>query len=183
MRFTSIVASGLLAVAASAQAQTTTLLNIVNPSTDPSGAYSLSFTATSTSVTLSDGGYNVPSWGVFSANKVVQDGTSANLLGLSWSFAAAAYGSDAFMTYDGPVNALNFGGVAVGYYDVYSQTFSTTPGDTYTYTFDMTRYGNNDAYFVEVSNATSPVPESSSFMLMLAGLGLVASAVRRRKAQ
>jgi len=184
LKFTSIVAAGLLAAAASAQAQTTTLLNIVNPSTNPSGAYSLSFTATGTSVTLSDGGYNVPSWGVFSANSVVQNGTSTNLLGQAWSLAPAAYGSDTYTTYDGTgVDSLHFGGVSVGYYDVYSQTFATTAGETYTYTFDFTRYGYDDAYFVNVSNAVSAVPESSSAMLMLAGLGLVGAVLRRRKAQ
>ena len=183
MKFTSIVAAGLLAAAASAQADTT-LLNIVNPSTDPSGTYSLSFKATGTSVTLSDAGYNVPSWGVFSANRVVQDGTSSNLLGQTWSFAAAASGSDTYTTYDGTgVDSLHFGGVSVGYYDVYSQTFATTAGETYTYTFDFTRYGYDDAYFVNVSNAVSAVPESSSAMLMLAGLGLVGAVLRRRKAQ
>ena len=184
MKFTSIIAAGLLAAAASAQAQTTTLLNIVNPSTDPSGAYSLTFTATGTSVTLSDGGYNVPSWGHFYNNSVVQDGTSTNLLGQTWSLAPAAFGSDTYTSNDGTgVASLNFGGVNVGYYDVYSQTFATTAGDSYTYTFDFTRNGYNDAYFVTVSNAVSAVPESSSWMLMLAGLGLVAPALRRRKAQ
>ncbi len=185
MKFASLFAAGLLAVAASAQAQTVTLLNIVNPTPGTSSSYSLSFVATSTSSTLSDGGYQLPGFTQFLNNSLSADTGGGNLLGQTWNFTPAASGSDSGQYNDGTsVNALSFGGVSIGSYDVYSQTFATTVGDSYTYRFNTSPFaGTPDGFFVTVSNAsTSAVPEPASWGLMLAGLGLVGRALRKRQA-
>jgi PEP-CTERM motif len=80
------------------------------------------------------------------------------------------------------VNALNFGGVAVGYYDTYSQTFATTAGDSYTLRLNFTEDNPNENGFLVTTNA-SAVPEPATWAMMLVGFGAFAVALRssRRK--
>lgn len=186
MKFAKILAAAAVALgfAASANASTVTLLSLINPAGGSSESYSLTFTATSTESTLSDGGYQLPGFTHFIDNSVVLDGTSTNLLGQTWVFTPAASGSDTSQFNDGTaVNALNFGGVTLGSYDVYSQTFATTPGDSYTYTFDVPSYaGNPDGYYVTVSNASlSSVPEPANVALLLAGVAMVGGLTRKSR--
>jgi hypothetical protein len=186
VKSTSILAACLLAAAASAQAQTVTLLTLIDPPAGATPSYALTFTATGTSSTLTDAGYQLPGFTHFTQNSVVDNGGGGNLLGQVWAFTPAASGSDTSQYNDGTsVNALNFGGVTIGSYDIYSQTFATTVGDEYTYSFNVSGFaGNPDGFYVTVSNAsTSAVPEPGTLGLMMAGLGLVGCRLRKRAAR
>ena len=180
MKFNSMILATIGSVGLASSAHAVTLLSLTNPTPGSSASYSLSFVATGTSSTLSDGGYQVPSFTQFTNNVV--SGGAGNLLGQVWTFTPAASGSDSDQYNDGTsVNALDFGGVTEGSYDVYSQTFATTPGATYIYSFDVPRFaGNPNGFFVDVTNATGAVPEPASWALMLVGLGLVGFTMRNR---
>ena len=186
MKLTSIllVATGAVGLAPSAHADTV-LLNLINPTPNTSAIYDLGFTATGTSVTLTDAGYQVPGFTDFIHNSVAASGGGANLLSQTWVFTPAASGSDTSQFNDGTsVNALSFGGVVEGSYDQYSQTFATTPGTTYAYSFDIPNFaGNPNGFSVSVTNATvGAVPEPSSWAMMILGfVGVGAMAYRRRK--
>jgi hypothetical protein len=174
MKITSVLlaAVGAVGLASSAHADTF-LLNLINPTVDTSASYDLGFTATGTSVTLTDGGYQLPADTQFIDNSVVASGGSTNLLVQTWAFTPAASGSEANQYSDGTsVNELNFGGVTQGSYDEFSQTFTTTPGTTYVYSFNVPEFeGNPDGFFVSVSDATvaSAVPEPSTWATMILG--------------
>jgi hypothetical protein len=118
MKLTSAFLAAAVAVglASSAHADTV-LLNLIDPAVG-SANFDLSFTATSTSVTLTDGGYQVPGFTHFINNDVTTGG-GPNLLGQTWVFTAAPSGSDTSQFNDGTsVNGLNFGGVTVGSYGI-----------------------------------------------------------------
>jgi hypothetical protein len=187
MKFpTKSFAALVAAVGMSSSAHATDLLNLINPVFDTSASYNLVFTATSTSSTLTDGGYQLPGFTDFTDNSVVDTGGGGNLLGQTWVFTPAASGSDTSQYSDGTsVNALSFGGVTVGSYDEYSQTFATVAGDTYVYSFTVPYFdGNPDGYFVTVTNATvaGGVPEPATWALMISGMLCLGAALRQRRA-
>jgi len=170
---TALAAAGIAAsAAASADA---TLLTLTNPPVETGVLYDLSFTATSSSTTLSVAGFQVPSDEYVTDNGVYAGGSSTNLLATVWAFTPAASGSDTSQYSDGTgVNALRFAGVTDGDYDTYSQTFSTTAGDTYTYKFSFQELDTGPSSLVVTTSGASAVPEPAAWALMLIGLvGLV----------
>ena len=185
MKFSTSLAALVAAVGISSAAHATELLNLVNPPGGTSASYNLVFTATSSSSTLTDGGYQLPGFTQFTNNVLVDLAGGGNLLGQTWSFTPAPSGSDTDQYYDGTsVNALDFGGVSEGSYDEYSQTFATIAGDTYAYSFDVPNFDNNpDGFFVDVSNAeTGGVPEPTTWAMMVGGIFGLGTALRRRRA-
>jgi len=182
--FAATMAAGTM-LAGSARSNAAVLLNLIDP---PVGIvdYDLTFTATTTETTISVGGYQVPSYEQVYYN-VVSASSGPNLLGGSWSFTPAAEGSLSDTYDDGtPVPALNFGGVAVGFYDTYSQTFATAPGTKYTYSFTFDEDGGpSSGLLVTTTGAVSTIPEASTWAMMLlgfAGLGFVGYRQRQKLA-
>src|SRR5262245_54200929 len=94
------VAAAAVLFSACGAAHATLLLDLVNT---PGGetSYSLTFTATSTSATLSIGGYQVPSRENVVGNQLLLNGTGSNLLDSSWLFVPAPMGSSAIQFDDG----------------------------------------------------------------------------------
>jgi len=147
----------------------TVLLDLVNPPGAEGTGYNLVFVATASETKLSVGGYQIPAYEYVEYNSVATGGGS-NLLGSTWTLEPASIGSDAFTFYDGTaVPALSF---AAGSYvnDTFSQTFATTPGTTYTYSFT---YFNNEVEPVPsallVATTASVVPEISTWVMMALG--------------
>jgi hypothetical protein len=84
-----------------------------------------------------------------------------------------------------PTNCANIGVACSGYADG-SAVFSWdgTYGHAYTLDYSATVPSGGFAgtkYFMHLEGTVQPVPEASTYGMMLAGLGLVALAVRRRK--
>jgi hypothetical protein len=175
-----VLAAALIAGAAMAggasSASATTLLSLINPAVQTDTPYDLTFVATSAATTIGFGGYQVPSYEQSTNNGLYLGGTGPNLLGGTWTFTPAAQGSLAGTYDDGTsVPALDFGGVATGYYDVFSQTIATTIGQSYSLQFDFTEDYTGPSGF-EVFAGT--VPEPAAWALMFAGLGFVGGALR-----
>ncbi len=190
-RFVQAVAMlGLMAGAAGQARADTTLLDLLNPPGQDNTPYSLSFTASDSSTTISIAGYQVPSWIFVTDNGLFLNGIGPNLLGSTWNFAPAASGSDTYLINDGTsVPGLALGGVSVGYYDTYSQTIASTPGQSYTLDF---LFSNNDAYptpseLIVTTSANviiGTVPEPSTLVSgIIAGLMGLGYAWRRRRAR
>jgi PEP-CTERM motif len=176
----------MAAVAVSSSAHATNLLTLIDPTAGTSENFDLLFTATSTSSTLTDGGYQLPGFTDFEDNSVVDTSGGGDLLGQSWIFTPAPLGTDTSQFNDGTsVNGLSFGGVAVGSFDQYSQTFATTVGDTYLYSFNVPNFaGTPDGFTVDVTNAvvgTGGVPEPATWAMMLVGFGGLGAAMRSRR--
>jgi len=149
---------------------------------------SLTFVATGVTTTLDDEGYQLPGFNQFTDNSLTLTGGGPNLLQQTWTFTPANSGSDTVQYNDTTsVNALDFGGVTQGDYDTYSQTFATTPGKSYTYTFNFVDYaGPENGYIVGInipaySGGVTSVPEPSTWLLMIASIGCLGLAVRRAK--
>jgi hypothetical protein len=165
-----VVLAALVMIAAS-PSQATVLLDLVD---SPAGttAYNLLFTATATDTTLSVAGYDVIAFEDVYDNSVSTTG-GPNLLGGSWSFTPAASGSLANTFDDGTsVPGLIFGGLSVGFYDTFSQTFATTPGETYGYSFTFTQGHEGPSALVVTATAaaaTPTVPEPSTWAMLLLG--------------
>jgi hypothetical protein len=160
----------------SAQADTT-LLSLTNPAGQTDTPFDLSFMPTAATTTLSVEGYQHPSNELVTDNSVMLSGGGPNLLGMTWTFIPAASGSFASQDSDGTgVNSLLFQGV--GSFDTFTQTFATTPGDVYTYSFLFSNGIDNGlsapSGFMVVVTSASAVPEPSTWAMMLlgfAGLG------------
>jgi hypothetical protein len=143
--------------------------------------YDLTFTATSTFTTLSVAGYDVPTFEFVLDNSVTLAGVGPNLLSQTWAFTPAASGTDADQSNDGAsVNDLFFGGVTEGSYDTFSQTFTTTPGSSYAYTFTFVAVGSGPSGFMVSENVASGVPETSTWAMTLLGFAALGFAAHRR---
>ncbi len=172
-----------LMIGAAAPAEATTLLDLVNASPQTNTPFSLSFTATDTSTTVSFAGFQVPSGETATQIGLFLGGNAPNLLGQVWDFVPAAEGSLSSQFNDGSsVNGLEFAGVVVGFFDTYSQTVATTIGDSYTVDFLFTESGDNaPSELVVTANGAVGVSEPASVALLGAGL-LGLGLIRRRKA-
>jgi MYXO-CTERM domain-containing protein len=186
-KFTYLAAAALLvgatlAISAPARADTT-LLDIVDFPAG-GGLESLDFVADDTTTTLSVAGYQVPSAFTVQDNDVSLLGGGLDLLGASWTFIAAPEGSLADQFNDGSsVNGLEFAGVEVGSYDTFTQSFATTAGQTYVYSFDLNNSGDNQPSGFRVTTSglsTSAAPEPASWAMMLLGFGGLGAVLRRR---
>jgi hypothetical protein len=131
-------------------------------------------------------GYDVVSFEDVYFNGVSTSG-GPSLLGGSWAFTPAAGGSLANTFDDGTsVPGLIFGGLSVGYFDTFSQTFATTPGETYMYSFTFTQGNDRPSELVVTSTAaavTPTIPEPSTRAMILFGfaaLGFVGYRTSRR---
>jgi hypothetical protein len=170
------VVTALLAMAGSAKAEV--LLDLTNSPTQNDTPYALPFVATATTTTLSIAGYQVASGEYATDNGVFASGSSKNLLHKAWGFVPAAQGSGAEQYRDGTrVKALLFEGSDPGYYDTFSQTFTTVVGETYYVDFDFTQGGGASGFEVY----TSAVPEPAPWAMMLTGLGGLGIVLRRRR--
>ncbi len=193
--------AGAIAVAAllgTSSAQAVTLLSLIDPPAQAGTSYNLEFTANAATTTIWIGGYELPAYEYVTDISVTLGG-GENLLGGTWTLTKAASGSDAKTQSDGTgVPALWFGGYSSGDYDTFSQTFATTPDETYLLTFDFTidsfpqlsalsefLGSSSSALLVTTSASVVSVPEPSTWAMLLlgfAGLG-VAGYHRTRKAR
>ena len=177
-----LAGTALVAALTAVPASATTLLNLID-SPGQNNTYVLSFTATSTSTTLSVAGYQVPGAEDASHN-TVRLGAGANLLGQTWIYTPAASGAAATQYNDGSsANSLYFSGVTTGSYDTFAQTFATAIGSTYAYSFLYSNSVNNSpsGFRVDVNAAAGAVPEPATWGLMVLGFGMIGAAARSRK--
>ncbi|HEX9169839.1 MAG TPA: PEPxxWA-CTERM sorting domain-containing protein [Roseiarcus sp.] len=176
-----VVAFALLSVGA-ARADTT-LLTLTDPAatTTDGTVYDLGFIATESTTTISVGGYDAPAFLTAKFNSVTPSGGGSNLLGGAWTLVPAASGSFPGEFDDGTgVPALEFGATGPDY-DTFSQTFATTPGAEYVYTFTFVNSngGTPSALLVTTSgDAVSVVPEPSTWAMMLIGFVGLGGAAR-----
>ncbi len=120
---------GLLASAGPSFAVTDLTFSLVDQPGQSDTSYSIPFVATGSSEILRIAGYQVPSFEQTTNNGVFLGGIGPNLLGSTWHFTPAGSGSDTNTFSDGTsVPALNFGGVTVGSFDTYAQTFAHDTG-------------------------------------------------------
>ena len=179
-----VAATALVAATPSLPANAATLLNLVDAPYQNNTPYSLSFTASSTSTTLSVGGYQLPSDETATLN-AVRLGTGANLLGQTWIYTPASNGPDANQFNDGSsVNGLDLAGLIIGSYDTFSQTFATIVGGTYNYSFLYTNSSTSapSGFRVDVNAAAAgAVPEPATWGMMILGFGMIGAAARSRK--
>jgi hypothetical protein len=156
------------------------LLELINAPVQFYTPYALPFTASAATTTVSIGGYEPPADEGTTHNGLFLDGSGPNLLGSAWVFTPALQGSDASPFSDGTsVPALAFGGTVAGDYDTFSQTISTTPGQSYTLDF---LYSNGpisgaQSGFLVTTSDTTVVPEPSTFVIAAIGLASVCCAL------
>jgi len=154
------------------------LLTLINPPVQSNTPYSLSFFATGPNTQVSIGGYQLPSFEQVADITLTATGGSGNLLGQTWNFVPAASGSLANQ-YDDMLgtgtNALNFGGVTEGDYDVFDQSFGSTAGQGYTLNFNFTEdFQGPSGFEVDTTGAVAPEPALMLPLTALLGLGYVA---------
>jgi hypothetical protein len=179
-------AIGFALIATASGRAPTTLLSLTNSDAANGIVYNLDFLATDTTTTLSVAGYDEPSFINAHLNSVTASGGGTNLLGGTWTLVPAASGSNPSEEFDGTsVPGLVFGATGPDY-DIFSQTFATTPGVEYVYTFTYinTFGGTPTALLVTTTgSAVGSVPEPSTWAMLLlgfAGLGFVGYRRSRR---
>jgi hypothetical protein len=141
--------------------------------------FSLLFIAGSKSTTLSFAGYQVPANEQVTHIGLTATGGSTNLLGSHWTFTPASSGSTAFTLKDGTsVPGLLFEGAVEGSFDTFSQTVSTSVGQSYTLSFLFENGSPNapgelvvSASGIKVLDPQVAAPEPAS--LTLCGLGAI----------
>jgi len=182
-----------LTMGASVPARATTLLNLINPSTQLDTPYALSFTASSSSTTISIAGYQVPGDETTSQNGLFLDGTGPNLLGSTWSLVRGPLATSLAESFADPpdsVMGLLFGSQTIGGYDTFSQTIATIAGDSYTLDFN---YSNNQdglgatpsgllvTTSAQFANGPFTTPLPAALPLFAGGLGALGVFGWRRK--
>jgi hypothetical protein len=130
---TAVLIAGVVLFATSS-ARAVTLLSLADSPTTTDTPYGRFFTAIGPTTMISIGGYDDPAFEyVWDVSVTPALGGGANLLGGSWVFTPARSGSEATQSN----GLLTFGDISPGNYDTFSQTFATTPGDTYLLSFDF----------------------------------------------
>lgn len=145
---------------------------------DPPGAtdspFSLPFVAESDSTTISFAGYQLSSSLEATHIDLFLTGGGPNLLGGSWDFTPAPFGSFASTFDDGMgVPGLDFAGFVEDSFDVFSQTIATVSGQSYTLSFLFSNGTDSSApseLVVSTANAGAAdsgaaVPEPSTLVL------------------
>ncbi len=181
-----VVAVGLALLGTASARADTVLLSLTNMPGSDGIDYDLSFVATASTTTLSVAGYQtLANWEA--ASNSVTTGGGPNLLGTVWTLVPASSGSLAEQFPDGTgVNELLFA-ATMGLFDTFSQTFATTPGDTYTYAFVFYNYPSPDnepsgLLITTSAGAVSVIPEPSTWaMMMIAFVGLGVAGYRARR--
>ena len=169
-----IAGCALLAFATQARASTI-LLDLKDPPAQSFTPISLNFTATMATTTLSVAGYQVPAFFNVVDNTLTVTGGGPNLLGQTWTFTPASAGSEAFQGDDGYGTGVN--GLALEatqyIFDTFSQTFSTSVGQSYTYNFlfyNAPSPYNQPSELVVSVNQGNVVPEPASLAMMTSGV-------------
>ncbi len=165
------------------------LLDLEDPASQVNTAESLPFTATAASTTISFLGYEVPAFLTARDINLTLTGGGPNLLGLTWAFTPAPSGSSANQFNDGfgsGTNALGFGDAVEDSFDMFSQTFASAIGQSYTINFLLTNgdvAGNAPSeLIVSVNTDPAGVPEPTSIAFLgLVSLGAAGYGWRRRK--
>jgi hypothetical protein len=183
MIFRTILIAALASVTP-VSAQATTLLDLVDAPDQVNTPYNFDITATSSSLTVSFGGYQVPGTQLVNYISLSTIG-GTNLLARNWAFTPAPSGSWAYEVDDSTsVNGLIFYGTDVGSYDSFSQTISAIAGTTYRLSFLF--FENNaenlpeNGLRVTTDGVLAAVPEPASWTLIIGGFAIIGSAQRRR---
>lgn len=179
-----LAASAMLAIPTTAQAQV--LLDQVDLPVQTNSPYTFNFVTGSTSTAVAFGGYDVPSSFQVRDIRLVEFGGSTNLLGAVFGYTPAACGPLAGQGGVGAfgTNDLGFGGLCTGSYDIFSQSFASLIGSTYTLSF-LVNNGTlgSDGLRVTASDTrqVAAVPEPASWAMMLFGFGAMSVVVRRQR--
>jgi|SRR3954447_21925005 hypothetical protein len=172
-------------VAAPSAASATTLLDLTNLPDQDKAVTSLQFTAGAGSTTLSIGGYNLPDFTRLSDIELTLTGDSTNLLGQTFSLAAAVPACS--NANQGPVGAfgtdnVTLASICVGVNDTFSQTIGTSVGASYTLSFLLTTSDVPSGLLITASDATvgggGGVPEPATWAMMLLGFGAIGVSLR-----
>ena len=195
LMLSSTAAALVLAVASPATAQVTLvdLTNIPAQVATPSSTLDAtqSFTATSTSSVLTIGGYDVPGAFVLANIRLATSSApTVNVLGEHFTYTPAAVSplaSEGNLGIYG-TRDLSFRGGDVGSYDIFTQTFNTTVGTTYnlSYLFTLTTCRGcsavpNGLRITAGDAAAAPVPEPSTWAMILLGFGGIGYSMRRER--
>ncbi len=164
-----------------------TTLTLTDAPTQLNTPETVTFTATNGEAVVKVQGYQVPDLEYVTNNTVTVSGGGPNLLGPIWRSVYAAQGSNAWTYNDGSsAPGLGFAAQNPPYMDTFYQDFATTPGVTYTYSFN---YSNNTGGFGNAPSqlvvTAASVPEPSTWALLLlgfSGLGFAGYRALRKSA-
>jgi len=170
-----------LTLGGAGQAGAGVLLDLEDPPGQNDTSESLSFVAGSASTTITFAGYQLSSSLQATNIDLFLTGGGPSLLGGSWDFTAAPFGSFASAFDDGTgVPALQFEGFVEDSFDTFSQTVATVSGQSYTLSFLFSN-GTDSSGPSELVVSTvdagagdsgSAVPEPSTLVLSSILVGL-----------